>query len=513
MTIRRENIFILIFFIIIFLFSIRGLSGNPTQEELRNSNWSAGPFESSNSRGRYALLYSLMENHSFQFSTQLAEFASPDLAYTNGQFVSLFAPGVSFLTIPGYLIGKHFGNAQVGTFSIIAVFAIVNAFLIKKIATYLGAHRIAAIFGAFAFLFASPAFSYATTLFQHHISTFFILLALYLLIRFNTLLALSTIWLLCVVAITVDYPNLFMMLPIAFVALSKMIVIARKNNVTQIIIHFAKFISFAAVILPLGFFLWFNHMSFGNPLQLSGTLERVTHIKDGKPAPKPTDLVEVQTASSEKTGLTFFKNRNILNGFYVHFFSPDRGMLRFTPVLLLGFVGLFLAVKKKVQHVGLLTAIIGFNVLLYAMWDDPYGGWAFGSRYLIPAYAIFAIFVSLLLTFWKRYDVFLLFFFALLMYSQAVNSLGALTSNSNPPKVEILALEKQTNQKQEYTYARNILELHKNYSQAYMFQTFAKKHITAWEYYIAFTIFITIISATLLIYFKVVIAKGENYAT
>lgn len=188
-------------------------------------------------------------------------------------------------------------------------------------------------------------------------------------------------------------------------------------------------------------------------------------------------------------------------------------MLRFTPVLLLGFVGLFLAVKKKVQHVGLLTAIIGFNVLLYAMWDDPYGGWAFGSRYLIPAYAIFAIFVSLLLTFWKRYDVFLLFFFALLMYSQAVNSLGALTSNSNPPKVEILALEKQTNQKQEYTYARNILELHKNYSQAYMFQTFAKKHITAWEYYIAFTIFITIISATLLIYFKVVIAKGENYAT
>src|SRR6185503_10980223 len=221
----------LFFFLSCILFlSVHGLSGNPTAKELQNQEWSTGPFESSNARGRYALVYSLLEDHSLHFSLNLAQFASPDLAYSNGHFVSLFAPGVSFITIPGYLIGKYFGNAQVGTFLIIGFFALCNFFLIKEIAMLLGANKSAAILGAFAFLCASPAFAYATTLFQHHISTFLMLLSAFLLIRFNGFISLFFIWFLVAVSVTVDYPNLFIMLPIVVAALSRVLMITHKGE-------------------------------------------------------------------------------------------------------------------------------------------------------------------------------------------------------------------------------------------------------------------------------------------
>ena len=43
----------------------------------------------------------------------------------------------------------------------------------------------------------------------------------------------------------------------------------------------------------------------------------------------------------------FFKTRNLLNGFYIHLLSPDRGIIYYAPVILLGLLGfLFLLAKK-----------------------------------------------------------------------------------------------------------------------------------------------------------------------
>ena len=145
------------------------------------------------------------------------------------------------------------------------------------------------------------------------------------------------------------------------------------------------------------------------------------------------------------------------------------------------------------------------------MWDDPYGGWAFGSRYLIPTYAILAIFLAMLLMYWKKKIIFLCIFFLLFLYSLFVNSLGAVTSNTNPPQVEVLSLEKQTNKKQEYTYARNILELDKNSSQSFFFQTVAFRHMTAWKYYYIFTAMLTLFFIFFLIHFIFFDRERKHY--
>src|SRR4030042_648124 len=126
------NLFYYIFIIVVLLFAVRGVSGNPSKGDMNSSYWKEdGPFELSPERGRFALTFSIIEDKSLSFSLPVAQFTLPDLGFHMGKFVSLFAPGVSFVAIPGYLIGKNFGVSQLGTFMIICLFAFLNALLIS----------------------------------------------------------------------------------------------------------------------------------------------------------------------------------------------------------------------------------------------------------------------------------------------------------------------------------------------------------------------------------------------
>lgn len=139
------NIIFILFCSLILALSLRGNYGNPIIEKLNDETLNEeGPLEVSHERGAFALTYSLVEHGSFWFTVPIARFTLPDLGYHNGKYVSLFAPGVSFLIIPGYLIGKAFSISQVGTYATIALFALTNAFLIKTIASRMGAHPLAA---------------------------------------------------------------------------------------------------------------------------------------------------------------------------------------------------------------------------------------------------------------------------------------------------------------------------------------------------------------------------------
>lgn len=504
---KKIKLILLILFIIfctlILSLSVRGLSGNPNGWDVNRNEWKDdGPFELSPERGRFALTYSLIEDKSFYFSEAIARFAIPDLGYKDGHYVSLFAPGVSFLVSPGYLIGRYFGVSQVGTFALISVIAILNVLLIRAIAVRLGANAIAATIGSLVFLFATPAFSYAVTLYQHHISVFLFLLSVYILIRFKNIWFLSIIWFLAMLSISVDYPNFFMVLPIALFALAKMINIKKFKEKLNIKIKLYGILTFFAAVLPLAFFLWFNMVSYGSPFQLAGTVASVKDIDNqGKPiAPRNASVEDARKFTNlelqDKQAVNFFKTRNMLEGFYIYFFSPDRGVIFYTPVILFGILGIILSINRKNKYTNLLLSVLAANVVLYSMWGDFWGGWAFGSRYLIPSYAILAVFIALLLTYWRNKTVFLICFFIILAYSIAVNTLGAVTSNRNPPQVEVLGLEKVSGRQEKYTYERNMDFLSQNKSKSFVFQSFAKNYLSALQYYI---ILVSIISATSLI--------------
>lgn len=482
---------------VVLLFAIRGQAGNPTPEQLNTNEWKDdGPLELSPERGRYALLYSIVENNSFVFQTPIAAFAAPDVAYHNGNYVSLFAPAVSVMAIPGYLLGKAAGLAQVGTFAMISLFAVANFLLIRAIAMRLGAHHLAAAIGGIAFLFASPAFAYAVTLYQHHISTFLILMSVYLLLHYRSLAALLAIWIMCGLSIVVDYPNFFMMLPIGIAALGKTFLVQKKDQLIKLSIPVLRVLAIAAVFIPLFFFFWFNNASYGHPLTLSGSVERAIEVKpNGTPVVESEVLKKQLEAAGEKNVKieeksigAFFNPRNLMNSFYTHFLSLDRGLIFYTPVMLFGAAGLLFYNRRS--YLSLFAAIIGFNVVLYSMWGDPYGGWAFGSRYLIPTYAILAVFIALLLTKLNKQIIFLILFFMIFTYSVGVNTLGAITSNRNPPQIETEELARKSGMEQSYTYGRNMQMLDNNVSKSFVYQSYLKERMSAWNYYYLLAAFI-----------------------
>ncbi len=484
---------------VILISVVKGKSGNLSDETLNLKEWTEeGPLELSPDRGRFALTYSLVEDQSVKFSLPVARFATPDLGYKDGNYVSLFAPGVSFIILPGYLIGRIFNASQFGSFLIIALFAFINFWLIYLISKCLGAKKYAALTASGVFSLATPALAYGGSLYQHHISTFFILCSVWIMLRFKSVWSLIVIWLLIGSSVVVDNPNFFMMFPIGIFALGKIIDIKKIKTKIQINIQLLRILSFFTILLPLLGFMYFNLLSNGNFLQLSGTVQSVQSINvNGKPeqssliSDNNADVILLQNLQDKnkndsntesRSALGFFNTRNMLEGVYVQIFSQDRGILFFSPIILLGLIGIIVSYKKLNSIQVLLLSVLAVNLAIYAMWGDPWGGWAFGSRYLIPAYAILAIFLSSVLTRWNRKLLFILLIYPVLIYSIGVNMVGALTSNRNPPKIEILALEKLSGVEEKYTVERNWDYLQKD-SKSFIYRAFLNGRVSPIFYF------------------------------
>lgn len=475
---------------VVLTMALRGMAGNPVISDSYSPFYEkAGPFESSGERARFALTYSFLEEGSLHLSLPLAKFSTPDLAVDNGgRYVSLFAPGVSFLIIPGYVIGKYYGFSQLGAYAMISLFALLNIVMLRAIAIRLGVRPFAANFGAMAFAFATPAFSYAVTLSQHHISTFLILTGIYLLIlEKREFFSSFVFWFAFALALSVDNPNLFMMFPLAVYFFLKLFTIAKKPESIILTLHFARIFAVSAAVIPLGFFFWFNADSNGSPFKLSGSLERVTVLSDMDISEKSELNISSINETREKNVLGFFNARNLLNGFYVHFISPDRGIINYAPIVFLGTFGLVRLLKKEEIFGNIIIAVIGMNVLLYSMWGDPYGGWAFGSRYLIPTYALLCVGLSIVVSRWRRNIIAMLAVLLLFAYSSKINTLGALTTNVVPPKIEAEAMERLFKQPQKYTYELNRDYLESVGSKSFVYQSFAKGKISARNYFFFIT--------------------------
>ena len=193
----------------------------------------------------------------------------------------------------------------------------------------------------------------------------------------------------------------------------------------------------------------------------------------------------------------------------MHFVSSERGIVYYTPVLFLALLGISAIRKQNKDILAILLGVVGANVLLYSMWGDPWGGWAFGSRYLIPVYAILSIFLALALSRHRKSILVIITFFLLLIYSISVNTLGALTTSRIPPKGEAKALEPISGRQEKFSFDRNIDFLIKeDKSKSFIYQTYVSRYIPAWKYYLL--VFIPLISAAALLTILLRFKKGEE---
>lgn len=474
----KRNFFFIVMILLSLLLLAAFIKGRPQGSSLyyqkQYDTALGGPFEQSISAGRYALTASIVLDHSLLLTKKLAKFSSPDIVLYKGKFISVFTPGISFLGIPFYLIGQLIMAPQLFTYLPIIVLTIVNAGLIIFLSKRLGTPYSIGIFTGFIYIFATNALPYAFTFTQHAANTLLILLALINATLQRTWKNNILFGVICGVSPLVDIPNIFLIAPIGIYIILKHFYqtlhkrkasLSIRLNMLGILIGFLPFITL---------FAWYNYTTTGSPVkiaQLIGNTDYFNATTRNMSIPKK-NTVKIENGTLPAIGMDIpFKTRNLLNGLYILLVSRQRSWVYYCPIVLLGIFGIWKSRKSKAHIlVKLSVAVILVNILLYAMFGDPWGGWNFGPRYLIPSAAILCVFIGPVITRYKKNILFILLLFILLIYSTWVNEMGSLTTISIPPKVEALALKNPI----PYTYAYNQQLLQKNFSSSLMYNLFLK---------------------------------------
>lgn len=501
-------LFIVVVGAVFYTLTLRGVYGNPDQNAIKNNlDRATKPFELSPERGRYALVASLAENHSFALSQTLADAVYPDVGYYQGRFYTYFVPGISLLALPFYMIGAHYNLAQVFSFSVIPIITILTLIFLFKIAYDIFKLPLwMSLFAPFVFAFASTSWSYAITLYQHQVTTFFIISSFYAVWKYKQKTAWSSLWAILVwfnygYAIFIDYPNVILMLPIIIYFLITSFEKIQQNGVIKVSFRLAFVYSSLFFILLTIMHGYYNYTQFGDWKRLSGSLLGYKAIKE-QHLFETANTKKIAQFENAKQPLNFFKEDLLPNGMYTLIASTDRGILFYSPIFLLALLGIFSTLSKLNLETGVLISIILVNFCVYASFGDPWGGWAFGPRYLIPSMAVLSLFVVLWLSnikFTIHSKILAFFYF---IYSSAIALLGALTSNAVPPKIEADYLGMK------YNFLLNVDYLKSQQSGSFIYNNFLSHTISLTEYFFIIHAGITII--VFIILFILPLAKEVN---
>lgn len=468
-------IFLVIFSSLLYLLTLRGVPGNLSADyintELKDQS---DPFELSPERGRYTLIMSMADYGSFELPENIALIAMPDVGYQNGKFYTLFAPGVSVMTLPLYVLGKNFGLSQVFTFSAPALMGVFNSILIYLLAREFGAKKWASMASSLIFGFSTISWSYAVTLYQHHFTVFFMLLAFYGLVHFKKRKYIGYLlaWFSYGAALTLDSPNPLLLLPLMVYMLSSAVNWKTVRNKIKFSFNFSIVLASIVFFIVAAFYGYYNKINFGGWASLSGTIPRYKEVIE------LANEKSAQEIADEKTAVGLFDARRLHRGLYTLIFSDDRGIILFSPVVIIGFIGLISVHRKYAKEVSVVFAIIGMSLFLYGSFGDPWGGWAFGPRYLIPSMALLSIFVGVALTEFKAIWLKLLLVVAAI-YSSAIALVGALTTNAVPPKIEAIHLPVA-----KYNFLLNLDYLKNDKSSSLLYNYYFNQWFSLQEYYL-----------------------------
>jgi hypothetical protein len=158
-------------------------------------------------------------------------------------------------------------------------------------------------------------------------------------------------------------------------------------------------------LMPFLFlFGWYNFQTTGSGLKIAQMIGRSDYFEQNN---QNIASEEVNSPAAYQIKLPF-DTRKQLHGLYILLLSNQRGWLFYSPVVLIGLFGLILLFRNKPLWGYLIANMLLINLVIYSLFPDPWGGWAFGPRYLIPAAALLCTCLGCAL---QRYEQNLLFNF------------------------------------------------------------------------------------------------------
>lgn len=468
--------------------TLRGVPGRLPVSEIKGKfDQATQPLELSPERGRYAHVVSLAETGRYELTQQWADVVYPDVGYYGGRFYSYFAPGISYLVLPFFLAGRYFGFEQVATYGFVSLVSLLALLFLYRIARdVLRVPRWVALSAVLVFAFGSTAWSYAVTLYQHHVTAFLILSGFYAVWRYRQRGSGSWLWGLWVwlaygLAMSIDYPNAVLMLPVMVYFLIVSVTVDRAPGKLLLGLRPAILLTSVAFLFISGLHGYHNYRHFGSPLKLSGGIVGYKTLQENDLLGKDDAEVRVKISQLEKqkSVTKFFSEERVPNSFGTLLFSKDRGLFFFGPIFLLALFGIFSALRGKLgTERGVLLGLVAVNLFLYSSWGDPWGGWAYGTRYLIPSMAVLSLFLASWLAEGKRPLYRRLLAVPLFIYSSAVALLGALTTNAVPPRIEADYLGMR------YNFLYNLDFLKAGQSGSFLYNTYLRDFLSLGQYYL-----------------------------
>lgn len=489
--------FIVLVGLVMYGLTLHGVKGNPTSDQFKdNLDKATMPFELSPERGRYVHVANMAESGVYNLSKEWGAVAYPDVGIsTDGKISSYFAPGVAYIVLPFYKLGAEHGYGQLATFAVESIVSIITLVFI-----YIVGRRIfrlpiwSSLFSALVFAFASTSWSYAVTLYQNAFTACFMITAFYATWRFSQdqtryrWFYASYIWLAYALSITVDYPNAVVMLPVMVYFAVSTFKFEKIEESIKFTIRWSAIVTFVVFVFVTGVQFWHNSQYYGGRTNLAGELQGYNPNVATTTLPKNSSGI---INEDNKSAVGFFSEEKIPRGIFVLLLSDERGLFFFTPVFIFSLFGIFYSLKRKdernVVYV-VSTSLIIVNVFLYSSWGDPWGGWAYGPRYLIPTMPYLALFIGWFLvggrSLLKRILVFPFF-----LFSSAVALVGVLTTNAVPPKSEAVLLSIKT-----YNFLKNIPFIYENRSASFAFNEYFSKTFTLFGYYLYLYLIIAVLA-------------------
>ncbi len=460
-----------------------------------------GPFESSGSTSRYALTEAFVKFNTLFFNTQQSQFAAPDVSEYKGKYFSIFTPGVSFLAVPFYLVGNVFQLPQLFTYSLNIILAFMIFLLMIKLSQITGSGLKPSIIAAITFIFATNLLPYTGSFTQHLASTAVIILAIINVSIKRTLI--NNIWLgiLFGAGILLDLPNVFMMAPIILYVIYKHFVVntnEQKINLSINLNIFGIFIGLIPLILIFGLYNF----------QTSGSYFKAAQFIGRSKIYAPQDYTNTNSNTNEKKFSIRlpFKTRNQIRGIYILTLSDERGVFYYSPVLILGLIGLYILYQEKKDRtlIILLLCVALFDLFGYSMFSDYHGGWAFGSRYMIPAEAMMSVGLGFFIQKYRHKILVPIIFLVLFSYSVFVNTLGAMTTTLIPPKQEAVTYPYPVT----YTYLYNYNLVKGGEINSLIYNTYLANNINGMNFVLIYTG--VVISVVSILYYFSLSEKQKN---
>jgi len=379
---------------------------------------------------QYVGMVSIADYGTIDIPEEIIQYSGRDVGFTKDERVfSWFPIGLQVLTVPFYLIGKIFNMSLVFAHLPVIIISFLNLILLYQISRNIfKLDQKTGLLVSYVYGFASVAIVYSVMYIPHQISTFLLLSCFYLAWKFfetystkNKWLFMSGIWILWSTSSFFDYPNWIIISPVFLYIFFK--IISRNKKKKEFLILFVTSIFGILGLFGQGLY---NHVVYDNWQQMSNTLPQY----EWRNMPKLLKTFDNFDFEVERKNKIFnvFRLDKLKEGAQVLLFSFDRGLFVFTPLFLLSLLGYFFFFRKKnYEKIFLLYAPV-FTILIYAIFPDAWGGYAFGARYLLPVMAIMS--VSFGLIYHKFQNLYFRIFSILLIVFSLIQSLAGVMSTT-----------------------------------------------------------------------------------